>query len=169
MKLILIFMMAGLTAMVGACGYNFEGGGYINEGVTSLAVEVFGNNSLETRAGMSFTNQLIQEIQEKTDTVVVDSDRADHRIVGTVNAITFSALARATTETVVERRVTALVDVQLIGPDGKILWSVKNLSSRESYTVEADKADDEASKRTAVDKIALRSAERIVSQMMTNF
>lgn len=162
--------MAGLVAgLVAGCGYHLEGGGYINEDVTRVAVDVFENKSSETRAGMSFTNQLIREIQAKTDTAVVDSAKAAFKIVGSVNAITFSALARVTTETVVERKVTALVDVQLTGPDGEILWSVKNLSSKESYTVDPNKVDDEANKREAVEKIALRSAERVVSQMMTNF
>lgn len=167
-------MMAGLitglvAGLVAGCGYHLEGGGYINEDVTRVAVAVFENKSSETRAGMSFTNQLIQEIQAKTDTVVVDSDKATRKITGTVNAITFSALSRTTSETVVERRVTALVDVQLTGPDGEILWSVKNLSSKESYTVDPNKVDDEANKREAVEKIALRSAEQVVSQVMTNF
>ena len=163
-------MMAGLVAgLVAGCGYHLEGGGYINEGVTRVAVDVFENKSSEARAGMSFTNHLIQEIQTKTDTAVVDSDKATRKITGIVNAITFSALSRVSTETVVERRVTALVDVQLTGPDGEILWSVKNLSSKESYAVDPNKVDDEANKRAAVEKIALRSAERVVSQMMTNF
>ncbi len=170
MKLTRFFWMAGLMAgLVAGCGYHLEGGGYINEDVSRVAVDVFENKSSETRAGMSFTNQLIQEIQTKTDTAVVDSDKAAFKIVGSVNAITFSALARVTTETVVERKVTALVDVQLTGPDGEILWSVKNLSSTESYEVDPNKMDDEANKREAVEKIALRSAERVVSQMMTNF
>lgn len=169
MKLIKFFMVAGLIALVVGCGYRLEGGGYIDGDVTRLAVEVFENKSSETRAGMSFTNQLIREIQEKTDTIVVDSDKADRKIKGIVNAITFSALARVTTETVVERQVTALVDVQLLGDDGEILWSVKNLSVRESYQVESDKVDDESNKREAIEKIALRSAEKIVSQMISNF
>lgn len=158
-----------MVVMVAACGYQFEGGGYINEDVTRLAVDVFENKSSETRAGMSFTNQLIQEIQQKTDTIVVDSSRATRKIKGTINSITFSTLSRTTTESVVERRVTALLDVQLIGPDGEILWSVKNFSSNESYTVAEDTVNDESNKRAAVDKIALRSAERIVSQMISKF
>lgn len=161
------FMMA--AGLLVGCGYHLEGGGYINEDLTHVAVDVFENKSSEARAGMSFTNNLIQEIQTKTDTEVVDFDKTTRKITGTVNAITFSALSRVSTETVVERKVTALVDVQLTSPEGEILWSVKNLSSTESYAVDTDKVDDEANKREAVEKIALRSAERVVSQMMTNF
>jgi outer membrane lipopolysaccharide assembly protein LptE/RlpB len=169
MKLIQSFMVIGLIAMVTACGYRLEGGGYINKDVSRVAVMVFENKSLETLAGVSFTNQLIQEIQSKTDTVVVDSAKTSRKIVGRVNAITFSALARTSTETVVERQVTAVVDIQLVGPDGQILWSVKNMTATESYKVESDKAVDKVNKQKAVDKIALRTAERVVSQMLSDF
>ena len=162
--------MAGLIAgLVVGCGYHLEGGGYINEDVTRVSVVVFENKSSETRAGMSFTNQLIQEIQAKTDTVVVDSDQATRKIMGTVNAITFSTLSRSSSEAVVERQVKSLIDVQLIGVDGETLWSVKNFSSTESYTVDEDTVNDESNKAAAVEKIALRSAERLVSQMTSNF
>ncbi len=164
-------MVAGLVAgLVAGCGYHLEGGGYINEDVTRVSVAVFENKSSETRADMSFTNQLIQEIQAKTDTVVVDSDKATRKITGTVNAITFSTLSRSSSETVVERQVKALIDVQLIGADGEVLWSVKNFSSTESYTVvDENTVNDESNKAAAVEKIAQRSAERLVSQMLSNF
>ena len=169
MKLIQFFMLIGLIAMVGACGYQLEGGGYINKGVSRVAVTVFENRSSETRAGVSFTNQLIQEIQAKTDTVVVDVDKTTRKIVGVVNSITFSALARTSTETVVERQVTAVVDIKLVGPGGEIVWSVKNMTATESYQVKSNRVDDTANKQKAVDKIAKRTAERVISQMMSNF
>ncbi|MCP3944781.1 MAG: hypothetical protein GY710_25340 [Desulfobacteraceae bacterium] len=169
MKSILFFMMAGLIALVPSCGYRLEGGGYINENVTRLAVEVFANKSSETRAGVSFTNELIQEIQARTDTEVLDSSKATRKIVGTINSITFSTLSRSSTESVVERQVKALIDVQLLGPDGSILWSVKNFSSTEPYEVVENTVNNDANKRAAVDKIAKRSAERLVSMMSSNF
>ncbi len=172
MRLALGFMITGLIALialVASCGYQFEGGGYINEDVTRVAVEVFENKSSETRAGMSFTNELIREIQGKTDTIVVDSSKAARKITGTVNSITFSTLSRSSIETVVERQVKAVIDVQLIGADGEIIWSVKNFSATEPYTVDADTVNDESNKRDAVEKIALRSSERLVSKLLNNF
>jgi outer membrane lipopolysaccharide assembly protein LptE/RlpB len=169
MRLIQFFMLIGLIAMVTACGYHLEGGGYINQDVTRVAVLVFENKSSETRAGMSFTNNLIQEIQTKTDTVVVDLDKTTRKIVGVINSITFSALARTNIETVVERQVTAVVDIKLVEPDGDIILSVKNMTATESYQVDSDKVNDTASKQAAVDKIALRTAEKVVSQMMNDF
>lgn len=161
--------MAGLIALAGSCGYQFEGGGYIHKDVTRVAVEVFDNKSSETTAGVSFANEVIREILEKSDTLVVDSDKATRKIIGTINSITFSSLSRTSIETVVERQVTARVDVQLVGPDGKILWSMKNFTSKEDYATSRDTVNDETNRREAIDKIARRSAQQIVSQMLINF
>ena len=169
MKLFRLILMASLIALAGSCGYQFQGRGYINKDVTRVAVEVFKNRSSETTAGISFANELIREILEKTDTRVVDSDGAGRRIMGTIHSITFSGIARTSIENVVERQVTARVDVQLVGADGKILWSVKNFTSTEDYATSKDKASDESNRKEALDKIARRSAQQIVGQMTSHF
>lgn len=156
--------------MIGqGCGYRLAGGGFIHNDVTRVSVAIFENKSTESRAGVSFTNELIREITAKTDTVVVDAGNATRKISGTIQSITFSTLSRSSSEEITERQVNAKVDVVLIGAGGKILWSVKNFSASESYTVSSSTVDDEANKREAVDLIAERVAERLVSQMTNDF
>ncbi len=161
--------MVGVMAVVAGCGYRLAGGGYLNETVTRVAVDVFENNSSESRAGISFTNELVTEIIQKSDTEVVDQSKTTRVIIGTIKAITFSTLSRSSTEDVTERQVTAVVDVRLVGPDDEIIWSVKDFSAKESYTVADDTVNDEANKSEAVDTIAERVAERLVSQMLSSF
>jgi outer membrane lipopolysaccharide assembly protein LptE/RlpB len=163
-----ILIILGMLLIAG-CGYRLEGGGYVHRNVARVGVEVFENNSAQTRAGIAFTNELIREIQEETDTKVMDPADAPRRIKGRVKAITFSTLSRSSTETVTERRITAVVDVQLLDADGDVLWSANNFSSFDSYLVDSDKINDEASINDAIGIIAQRIAERLVSQMMANF
>lgn len=151
------------------CGYRLEGSGQVHPGVKRVAVHVFENKTTQTRAGTWFTNELIREIQEKTDTRVVDDATASRRIKGTVKSITFSTLSRSSTENVVERKVTAVVDVRLLGPGNDTLWSVKNFSSSEDYAVAADTMDDENNIREAVRIISERVSERLVSLMAADF
>ncbi len=162
-------LFAGMLIVLSACGYHFEGGGYLDKDITQVAVRVFENKSSETGAGLVFTNALVQEILQKTDTKVVDESVADHVIEGQVEAITFSTLSRSTTDSVLERKVSAVVGLKMKNKDGDIVWSIKNFSSKEEYTVSSDATADESNKRQAVDKIALRSAERLVSKMLNNF
>lgn len=162
--MIISFLMIGT-----GCGYRLAGGGFIHNDVTRVSVSIFENKSTESRAGISFTNELIREITAKTDTIVVDAGNATQKISGTVQSITFSTLSRSSSEDVTERQVNARIDVVLTGAGGKILWSVKNFSATESYEVSSSTVDDEANKREAVDLIAERVAERVVSQMTNNF
>jgi len=112
---------------------------------------------------------LIREITAKTDTIVVAAGNATRKISGTVQSITFSTLSRSSSEDITERQVNAKVSVVLTGAGGKILWSVKNFSAIESYEVSNSTVDDDANKREAVDLIAERVAERLVSQMTNDF
>jgi hypothetical protein len=152
-----------------SCGYQFEGGGYIHDDVTRVAVRVLENKSTETGAGITFTNALIREIIQKTDTKITDESTATAILEGSITAVIFSVLSRSTTESVIERRVSARVDLRLINTDWDVIWSVKDFSTRDDYTVSQDKLTDEANKREAVDKIAQRSAEKLISKMLTNF
>ncbi len=160
---------AGILIVLSACGYHFEGGGYLDKNITRVAVRVLENKSSETGAGLTFTNALVQEILQTTDTQVVDESVADHVIEGQIEAIVFSTLSRSTTDSVLERKVSAIVNLKIKTKDGDIIWSIKNLSSDEDYTVSDDTTADETNKRKAVDKIAQRSAEHLVSKMLNKF
>jgi len=170
MKKCIAWLMIISFLMIGpGCGYRLAGGGLINNDVTRVSVAIFENKSTESRAGISLTNEMIREITAKTDTIVVGTGNATRNIYGTVQSITFSTLSRSSSEDVTERQVNATVDVVLTGVGGKILWSVKNFSATESYKVSNSSVDDEANKREAVDLIAERVAERLVSQMTNDF
>jgi hypothetical protein len=163
------WLLTGFVVMVSGCGYRMEGGGYVHPGVARVGVGVFENRTAQTHAGVDFTNALIREIQDRTDTSVVDPDHAAFLIKGVIKGITFSTLSRSSTETVIERLITAVVDVQLVAADKTVLWSVAGFSASESYVVATDKIEDEAKIRDAIDVIATRMADRIVSQMTAGF
>ena len=165
LKFILSLFLFGFAS----CGYQFEGGGYINDDVTRVAVEIMENKSSETEAGIVFTNDLIKEIMETSDTKIVDKAQAAAVLKGRINSITFATLSRSTTESVVERRITANIDMQLFNNEGQIIWAVKGLTSQEEYKVSEDKLTDESNKRDAVGKISERMAEKLVSSMLNIF
>jgi len=87
------FIIICLFSFIVACGYQFEGGGYINKDVTRVAVKVLGNKSAETGADVIFTNALVREILQKTDTKVVDEATANAVIEGTIKSVSFSSLS----------------------------------------------------------------------------
>ena len=163
-KIIFVFLF-----FLSSCGYHFEGGGYLNDDVQQVAIKLFKNNSSETDAAITFTNALSAEVIATTDTKVVNENMADMVIEGQINTIVFTIVSRSSTESVTERRVTAVVDAKLRDKKGEIIWSVKDFSSDETYSVSEDTVTEEASKSQAIDKIAERVAERLVSRMLTDF
>ncbi|MBU1194630.1 MAG: hypothetical protein KKE62_10940 [Proteobacteria bacterium] len=152
-----------------ACGYRFEGGGFVNQNLKRVAVKPLENVSSETGAGVAFTNALIREILMKTQTRVVDESAADAVFQGQIKSITFSTLSRTTAETVNERRVQAVVSLKLVDRNGKVLWSVTDFMANEDYAINSNQITDESNKRLAVNKIADRVAEKIVSKTQIDF
>ena len=162
-----VILAAGL--LFSACGYQLEGGGYLNDSYARVMVEVFENRSAEDDADLIFTSALIQEIVEKTDTQVVDEQLADARLKGVIRSVSFTTVSRSTAESVVERRATATLDLKMIDPDGEVIWSVSGFTTDDEYEVSDDQLEDESNKRDALEDIAERAAEKIVSRMLTNF
>ncbi|PIE62949.1 MAG: hypothetical protein CSA25_02550 [Desulfobacter postgatei] len=162
-------MLVSFLITTQGCGYRLAGGGFLVNDVPRVSVAIFENKSSESRAGISFTNELIREITAKTDTIVVGAGNATRKISGKIQSITFSTLSRSSSEDVTKRQVQALVDVVLTGAGGNIIWSVKGFSAKKAYTVSSSTVDNEANKREAIDLIAKRVAERLVSQMTNNF
>lgn len=156
-------------ALVSACGYQLQGGGYLNDDVTRVYVKVFENKSSETGAGVIFTNALVEEIIRVTDTKVVKESLADFVIEARVNSITFSILSRSTTDAVTERRAVARIDIKIKDKNGEIVWSVKDFTSTEDYTVSDEVSVDDTNKNEAISEVAVRSAEQLVSRMLNNF
>ena len=50
-----------------------------------------------------------------------------------------------------------------------MIWSASDFTTYEDYTVSVDKITDEGNKKVAVDKIAIRSAEKLINKLLNNF
>ena len=109
------------------------------------------------------------ELVQSSEAVVVDRDEAEAVILGTIRSITLGELTRTADDAVVERRVSAALDLDVVSKDGETIWSVRNFSESEVYTVSSANVSDEAAKREAVRKIADRVSERIISKMRDDF
>lgn len=155
--------------LLGSCGYQFESGGYLKQNITQISVTMFKNKTSESNADQVFTNELVREIVEKSNTRVVDKQKGVALIKGTINSISFETLSRSSSESVLERRVSANIDVTLLDKDGKVLSIVKGFVTEDEYAVSEDQITDESNKQEAVENIARRSAEKLVSKFLVNF
>ncbi|MDY0221073.1 MAG: LPS assembly lipoprotein LptE [Desulfobacterium sp.] len=161
--------LAALVLLLTGCGYTFSNSGPLPGNVSRISVVMFENLSFETGAESIFTSALIRELVQKSDAMVVDRDKAEAVITGTVRSITVGALTRSADDAVVERQVSAVIDLDMVDSSGEAIWSVRSFSLSEAFTARSDNALDEAGKREAIEKIAARISERIVDRMRDRF
>jgi hypothetical protein len=168
-KLIIISVSFFILSIFGSCGYKFSGGGLLPGKTKLVAVQMFENKTFESGVENIFANALSIELVEKSDSDVVQFEDADAYFKGVVKSISISTLTRTSTDAVIERRVSAVIDLQLIDKEGNVLWSVKDFDGDEEYQVTTENLADMASRTTGLRKIAERISQKVVSRMLDDF
>ncbi len=163
----LIIFLSGMVWM--SCGYRFAGGGNFPGNVQSLFVDILENRTSETGIENTFTNDLIYEITRRKKVALTTSDRADAVFSGTIKTLTIETISRRGTLTSLERRVTVTVGLQLTKPDGETIWSARNVSENEEYSVASDKLATEQNRRNAILALSKRLAENVYRRLTEDF
>ena len=156
-------------SMTGSCGYKFSGGGLLPGSVEKVSVNTFENRTSENGVENIFSNAFSLELSEKSDSEVVSLEDSDAYFVGIVKSISITTLTRSSVDTVNERRVSAVIDLQLIDKEGNILWFIKDFQDHEEYQVTTENLTDMTSRTTGLRKIAERIAQKLVSRMLDDF
>ena len=169
MKNLLLVISILVLIFVTSCGYKFAGGGLLPGKTKFVAVKMFENKSSETGAENIFANALSNELMEKSDSQVVDFEKADAYFSGIVKSVSISTLTRTSADAVIERKVSAVIDLKMIDKDGELLWFVKDFQGREEFQVTTENITDMALRTLALEKIAERIAQKVVSRMLDDF
>ncbi|MBF0243361.1 MAG: hypothetical protein HQK64_12920 [Desulfamplus sp.] len=171
-----IFVVA--TFFISSCGYTLQDGYKLPDDIKTISVMVFKNSSSQTGAEIIFTNALIEELMGSTTVKVINHEQitntinsinADAVIQGTIISISFDALARTSYDLVYKRGINAVINLEMKSKKGDVLFAVKDLTDRESYTVYRENFMDQALIDSALKKVAKRIAKRVVSQMGDSF
>ncbi|MFO7751143.1 MAG: LPS assembly lipoprotein LptE [Desulfobacteraceae bacterium] len=168
-KMLARYTIVGLLIFLCACGYRFSGGGGLPGSASRVYVAMFDNRSAETGAEAVFTNALVSELLRRSGAEVVEKNRARAFISGDIRSITIGALTRTGDDEVLERRVTAVVDLKMVDGQGETLFDVTGFSGDEEFAVSGSNLSDRAFSRGAVEKVARRIAEDLVSRMTDDF
>ena len=168
-KIIILTAFILVCAFVASCGYKFSGAGLLPGKTKLVAVKMFENKTSETGAENIFANALSIELMGKSSSQVVKLEDADAYFSGIVKSISISTLTRTSDNAVIERKVSAIIDLKMIDKDGELLWFVKDFQGREEFQVTTENITDMASRTLAVEKIAERIAQKVVSRMLDDF
>lgn len=162
-------LVIGCLFLAVSCGYRFSGGASLPGATERVAVETFQNRTGEIGIEAVITNDIIYELTRAGKADISDKAGADAILRGVVRSAKSTTISHRTAHTSTERRITVSVDAQLVTPSGKVLWSVRNVTASEEYTVAGDKLATEQNKKSAVARLSGRLAQRMFYQMTSDF
>lgn len=155
MKVLACLGLAGLAAFVAGCGYRW---GFVRpEGVRSVAVRTFENDTFRREVDFALTEEIAKEISERSGLILESADRADAILQGRVTDIIDNVVLEGPQRQVRSAIVWVNVRAELVDRrSGKILRST-DLQERGQYLT-----DNQQDRETATTKAVQRLAQKIV-------
>lgn len=161
------FICLGLLT---ACGYKVSGRGELPGGVQTIDIQVLENRSSETGVEITITNALTNELNRRRQGSVAQRDKADARLSGTIESLTWDTVSRTGINTASERKVYAKLSLTLTDKSGNVLWKRIGLRGEQAYVVVAgDKAATDRNRRIAIDELSEKMAEYVYRSLTDNF
>jgi outer membrane lipopolysaccharide assembly protein LptE/RlpB len=160
-----------VLAVVTSCGYHFKGTGLkAPEGVRTIAITMLENRTSESGIETVFTGDLAYEFTRSKILRVVDKNTADAVLSGKVASLIVDTISHTVSYASDERRAVITLDLSLKRADGRVIWSDGALSDKEAFSVDpSDKLATEKSRRTALEVISERVAEKIHNRILSDF
>jgi hypothetical protein len=154
-----------------SCGYNFVGmGSGLPKDIQKIEIPLFVNKTSHARMENTFTNSLIREFNQRKQLNVVQDKDADAVILGIIKAMRDFPLSYSGARTVIENRLTLILDVTLQRKDNdEILWRDPNLSHYQVYSVSTNITVSEQNKELAILRIAEVLSQRIHNRIFESF
>ncbi len=149
----------------GACGYRFAGGGRLPEGIKTLSVGVFENQTRESGLEHLIANEVIHQFTRFRTVKLTDRDSAQAFLTGRIRSAGITTIAHKTASISAERRIRVVVIPTLTAPNGRVLWSGGPIADDETFFVGADRLQTDQNKKSALTTLSKRIAERIYYQM----
>ncbi len=159
-----VFLLTG-------CGYHFIGSGArVPEGIRSVSIPVFGNDTIQTGIESEVTRALVEKVTSAKQLLVTRQSEADALLSGTVKSfITLPSAVTLGTQTATEYRATVTIEATFKRQrDGKVFWKGV-LSEWRNYPVVPDLAVTEANKQEAIRETSVLLAERLYVILLEDF
>jgi outer membrane lipopolysaccharide assembly protein LptE/RlpB len=170
MKRASAFVFLAISLCTG-CGYHFSGSGAkLPEGVRSVSIPIFGNQTIQTGIESEVTRALVEKFTSAKQLLVTGQSEADALLSGTVKSfITSPSAVTLGTQTATEYRATLTIEATFKRQrDGKVFWKGA-MSEWRNYPVVTDLAVTEANKQEAIRQASVLLAERLYVMLLEDF
>ena len=163
--LILLFLFLST-----GCGYQLAGKEtHIPEGLTSVAIPTFANQTSEPGIEVPFTRGFLVEFIQDKRVRVVDRSEADCVLEGVIKSLQAYSVAYDRSALATEYQTTVVIDLTLRKRTGEVLWAEKDISESRWYKASSNVLSSEFSRDTAIQQIGRYVAERARHRFFYNF
>ncbi|MBN2467985.1 MAG: LptE family protein [Deltaproteobacteria bacterium] len=139
------------------------------EGVKSISIPFFKNDTYEANIESYFSDALINEFV-KNKQITVASHGADATLYGIVKEFSMASIAYSREDRARQYRAYVVLELTLTkNESGEIIWRRPRLVHDEEYAVEETIALTDANKKSAIQKIAVELAEQIYEDLALGF
>jgi hypothetical protein len=161
-----------LALLLSSCGYRVAGNtNLLPKSIHTIAVVPFGNGTTQYKLSPYLSEAVSRELVGRTGyAVVADPAKADATVSGGIaNIFTSVTTADPVSGRGTGAQVTVLLQVRMIGKDGKVLFNRPNLEFRERYEISVDPKQYLDESQAALSRLSKDVARTVVSAILENF
>jgi hypothetical protein len=154
------------------CGYRFSGSGRFPAGVQRIFVTIFENKTSEIGVENTLADAVSGEFTARSNAAAVAGSRrdADAVLAGSIMSVQITSISRVTETVSDEARVMITVNSRLTSSEGKQIWSAHQVTATDTYTVvQNDQQASAANKTAALDRAAVKIAEKLYNLLVEDF
>lgn len=153
------------------CGYGFRGTvSYLPADIQTIAISYPIDKAGEPDLADILAQALIQEFNRSKLLKLVEPAQADVILKGTIRSVASGAVAFEDVRTALERRVTVVVDMELVRRrNDQLIWRQRGLAEGEDYQVDSASAVTEENRLEALTEAAEKLAMRVHDSIFENF
>jgi hypothetical protein len=154
------------------CGYRFSGSGRFPADVQRIFVTIFENKTSEIGVEKTLADAVSSEFTARSNAAAVAGSRrdADAALAGTITSVQITSISRSSETVSSEARVVVSVDTRLTASSGTEVWSASDVTATDTYTVvQDDKQITESNKKAALERAAVKIAEKLYNRLVEDF
>jgi hypothetical protein len=169
LKSLLLFAVALLAS---GCGYRVAGtANLLPKNIHSIAVTPFGNGTAQYKLSTYLSEAISHELVARTGySIIADPSKADATLSGGIaNIFTNATVADPVSGRGTGAQIIVLMQVRLVGKDGKVLFNRPNLEFRDRYEISVDPKQYLDESQAALSRLSKDVARTVVSAILENF
>jgi outer membrane lipopolysaccharide assembly protein LptE/RlpB len=147
-----------VAALSGGCGYSTRS--LLPEGVRTLAVDVFGNETFYREIEFQLTRELTRQVNVRTHYRLARRESADAILTGRILSVSRPTLVENRQDLVSEQAVIVTAEVTLTDRHGRVIDHLAATSNRAEFIVERGETLE-----TAFDEALADLAEQIINRL----